>query len=402
MKKLSFKSKKKDKKFFLKKGHKTKVRMYNKFKRLEEQEEDEEEIEKKKKKELKDKKKKKEKKGSKKTADKGDGEGDNGSSSSDSDYHPKSSVNKRNREKRQKRRSGANASSDSDEGDDTAKGKVPQRREPVPSIVVVDKSNDSDVSKANASTSSSSSSNDVTDKKAKKKSDEKKKSGNDDDDNEDEKDSVISVNELEDFDVDDSRKKKKKKKGGKFWKSSDDVSSTEEGGKKKKKKKWPGSKLAEKLGFKKESEPDRPLTFGEKVDKFFTLSGETRFIGFGISFGLGLISIMASFIFLEDIVEEPSPFCILYSVGFLFLIASTFFLLGPCRQIRHLMKPCRFVCATVFFITLILTLVMAIAIEDTTLTIVSLVIQFIAFGLYVISLCPCIQKCCSGMCTLIV
>lgn len=346
--------------------------MYNKFKKLEDQE-DQEELVKKQKKETKDKKKKK--KPSKE--EKSDDEEENLD-----DYQPKSSVNKRKREKRQKRRAEMNLSSDSE--DDDSKGKAPKKKEPVPNIIVVGEPEPSKDIKIE----------DTKDKDSKKKNSEKdtKKDTNEDIEDEEEKDSVISINDLDDFDVDDSRKKSKKRKGD------DDVN--DDG--KKKKKKSRRSKLAEKLGFKKEEEPDRPLTFGEKVDKFFTLSGETRFIGFGILFGFGLIGILASFIFLEEIIDEPAPFCILYCIGFLFLIASTFFLLGPCRQIKHLMKPCRFICAAVFLITLILTLVMAIAVEEPTLTIVSLVIQFVAFGLYLISLCPCIQKCCSGMCSLLV
>lgn len=347
--------------------------MYNKFKKLEDQE-DEEELVKKQKKETKDKKKKK--KPSK--AEKSDDEEENLD-----DYQPKSSVNKRKREKRQKRRAEMNASSDSD--NDDSKGKAPKKKEPIPDIIVVGAPDPSKDEKAEA----------VKEKDSNKKDSakESKKDNDEDIEDEEEKDSVISINDLDDFDVDDSRKKSKKRK------NEDDDGS---GDGKKKKKKSRRSKLAEKLGFKKEEEPDRPLTFGEKVDKFFTLSGETRFIGFGILFGFGLIGILASFIFLEEIIDEPAPFCILYCLGFLFLIASTFFLLGPCRQIRHLMKPCRFICAAVFLITLILTLVMAIAVEEPTLTIVSLVIQFVAFGLYLISLCPCIQKCCSGMCSLLV
>lgn len=338
--------------------------MYNKFKKLEDQE-DEEEIEKKKKKEIKDKKKKKKPSKDEKSDDE-DEDAD--------DYRPKSSVNKRKREKRQKRRSETNANSDSD--NDDAKGKLPPKREKIPDIVIV---SEPEPPKEEASST----------KKDSEKKDAKARNAASDED--EEQDSVISVNDLEDFEIDSSRKKSKKKR-----KDEDDASGT------KKKKNSRRSKLAEKLGFKKEEEPDRPLTFGEKVDKFFTLSGETRFIGFGILFGLGLIGILASFIFLEDIIDEPAPFCILYCIGFLFLVASTFFLLGPCRQIRHLMKPCRFVCAAVFVITLILTLVMAFAVEEPTLTLISLVIQFVAFGLYLISLCPCIQKCCSGMCSLLV
>eukprot|EP00029_Vermamoeba_vermiformis_P012088 TRINITY_DN689_c0_g1_i1.p1 TRINITY_DN689_c0_g1~~TRINITY_DN689_c0_g1_i1.p1 ORF type:complete len:166 (-),score=28.99 TRINITY_DN689_c0_g1_i1:89-586(-) len=128
-----------------------------------------------------------------------------------------------------------------------------------------------------------------------------------------------------------------------------------------------------------------------------SLSYKQRITGTVVCAVLAFLLIMVSTFF----IAVPILFAILYSFGNLALILSTSFLVGPLKQLKTMFQASRVISTLLFFIALGLTLFSAIYLGAMLLTILMVIIQFLAFAWYVMSYIPFAQRmicgCVKGM-----
>lgn len=128
-------------------------------------------------------------------------------------------------------------------------------------------------------------------------------------------------------------------------------------------------------------------SFWQSLDESTTLSKTQRFYGFGICIGIGLIFYILAFVFWVI----PPTFAVLYTMGSLLLFGSTFFLMGPWRQLKSLMKSHRILATSVYLLSLVVTLWAAFALEGlgkVLIIIILLILQVFALGWYVLTYIP--------------
>ena len=85
---------------------------------------------------------------------------------------------------------------------------------------------------------------------------------------------------------------------------------------------------------------------------------------------------------------KPAPFAILYTLGNLVALSSTFFLWGPRSQLKNMFKPIRAGASIVYLIMLLVTLVIAFTIANGILVLICVAIQFCAMVWYAASYIP--------------
>ncbi|XP_066970049.1 vesicle transport protein SFT2A isoform X1 [Macrobrachium rosenbergii] len=129
---------------------------------------------------------------------------------------------------------------------------------------------------------------------------------------------------------------------------------------------------------------DTPLL---RVVDSSTLSWSTRVKGFAICFGLGfLFSILGSALFFLP--KGVILFGIFYTLGNIMALSSTCFLMGPMNQLKKMFSKTRIVATIIMFTALILTLVAAFAVKKKALTLLLVIIQFLAMTWYSLSYIP--------------
>eukprot|EP01098_Paradermamoeba_levis_P009555 TRINITY_DN3998_c0_g1_i1.p1 TRINITY_DN3998_c0_g1~~TRINITY_DN3998_c0_g1_i1.p1 ORF type:complete len:173 (-),score=42.86 TRINITY_DN3998_c0_g1_i1:15-533(-) len=141
--------------------------------------------------------------------------------------------------------------------------------------------------------------------------------------------------------------------------------------------------------------------WGLSDDNCFSLSWKERMIGFAVCAGLAVLLGFLSFFLLAFLIAIKL-FALTYSLANLCLLTSTFFLVGPMRQLKSMFSDTsRGISAVVFFIALILTFVAAAVIDSLILAIFMVIIQFCAFTWYSLSYIPFAQtavlNCCKGL-----
>lgn len=132
-----------------------------------------------------------------------------------------------------------------------------------------------------------------------------------------------------------------------------------------------------------------------------SLTYKQRIVGFLVCAGFGLFCILLSFWLLFAI----TFFVLVYTVGNCLLLASTFFLVGPVKQLKMMFTPSRCISSVIFLAALALTLFVAIYSGNVILCIVLVVIQFCALLWYGLSYIPFAQSavasCVRGMINII-
>ncbi|GAM19632.1 hypothetical protein SAMD00019534_028070 [Acytostelium subglobosum LB1] len=132
----------------------------------------------------------------------------------------------------------------------------------------------------------------------------------------------------------------------------------------------------------------------DQINNQCSLSYTNRLIGFGISAGCGLLFSFLAFMFLLS----PSTFAFLYTIGNICMLASTFFIVGPAKQLKNMAQPTRLICALVFVLSMILTLVAVFQGWSFILIIFLIIFQICALLYYVFSYIPYGRECLQGIC----
>ena len=99
---------------------------------------------------------------------------------------------------------------------------------------------------------------------------------------------------------------------------------------------------------------------------------------------------------------NPSTFAILYTFGNLMAIISSFFLSGPCNQIKNMVKPVRIIATCVYLTMMGLTLFVAFKGYSAGIVFLCAFIQFLAMIWYIITYIPygqtLLKNCLCGSC----
>ena len=98
-------------------------------------------------------------------------------------------------------------------------------------------------------------------------------------------------------------------------------------------------------------------------------------IGFATCLGTGLLFGALSTLFL---ITTPRKFAALSALSSLLSTSATFFLVGPAKQLRAMCAPVRAAAAAAYVGALAFTLVSALYLRSTLLTLVAVAIQFCA------------------------
>jgi hypothetical protein len=153
------------------------------------------------------------------------------------------------------------------------------------------------------------------------------------------------------------------------------------------------------------SEP-KPKSLAEQFEFEFQnavrLSYTTRIYGFGICVGLGCLISLFSFLKFSSVLQgDAKPFVIIYSVGNIIAVMSTFFLWGPCAQLKSIFKMDRLIGTIVYFSSIALTITMAVHYPKLGLLLLCIAVQFCALVWYTAASIPggraMLTGCCKGL-----
>jgi hypothetical protein len=110
-----------------------------------------------------------------------------------------------------------------------------------------------------------------------------------------------------------------------------------------------------------------------------------------------LLSMIVSLIFIFNDFDVV-VYAILYSLGQIISIAGTCFLSTPSGHCKAMQKKHRIIPSIVFFLSIILTVVIAAATQIKGLVLLFLILQVFAYYWYTISFIPFGQKIIKGLC----
>ncbi|XP_014677572.1 PREDICTED: vesicle transport protein SFT2A-like isoform X2 [Priapulus caudatus] len=93
-------------------------------------------------------------------------------------------------------------------------------------------------------------------------------------------------------------------------------------------------------------------------------------------------------------------FAVCYTIGNIIALSGTFFLMGPLSQLKKMFAMTRLIATIVMLVALVLTLMAALWWDNPGLTILFVIIQFVAMLWYSISYIPyardAVKKCAEG------
>lgn len=133
------------------------------------------------------------------------------------------------------------------------------------------------------------------------------------------------------------------------------------------------------------------------------LSWEERLMGFMGCFVIGCaLSISSMFSFQQLLLGHPTQFAIKLSLGNVLSISSAMFLAGPRTQAQKMSDPSRLGATLMYLGSIVFSLVAALILESSMLTIVAIVLQSATLFWYGLSFVPygrhLFQKCAGRLC----
>ncbi|KAK0414054.1 hypothetical protein QR680_007123 [Steinernema hermaphroditum] len=117
-----------------------------------------------------------------------------------------------------------------------------------------------------------------------------------------------------------------------------------------------------------------------------TLDFETRLWCFVGCLFLSVFSSFGSIVML--FVDKPIRFCIFITLGNIFAIGGTCFLVGPCKQLQKMFEPTRLTATLIYIIMTILTFVAGLEWHNLRLALLFVTGQCVAITWYSISYIP--------------
>jgi len=96
--------------------------------------------------------------------------------------------------------------------------------------------------------------------------------------------------------------------------------------------------------------------------------------------------------FIATIIVKPAPFAICFTLGNIAAIITTFFVVGPAKQIKSITEPHRLIATIIFVAALLFSLVSAIFIQLWFVTLLSVIVELGALAWYILSFIPGAQS----------
>lgn len=132
--------------------------------------------------------------------------------------------------------------------------------------------------------------------------------------------------------------------------------------------------------------PETQFFEGDSAFKSFGLSKTARLYGFIACMAIGFIlSLLGSIVL---ILGQLTLFAVLYVLGTVVSLFGTGFLIGFLRQLKLMFKPVRIVASVVFIASIALVLVGAFALNSGILSLIFVIIEFLAYTWYTLSYIP--------------
>ncbi|PHH59281.1 hypothetical protein CDD81_3498 [Ophiocordyceps australis] len=126
----------------------------------------------------------------------------------------------------------------------------------------------------------------------------------------------------------------------------------------------------------------------EEEEGWFVLSRWDRLLVFGACNLAALACFVICFTLFPVLSLRPRKFVILWSVGSLLFLASFAAVMGPSNYVRHLLSTPRIPFTVAYFGSIAMTLVFALKLQSTILTMLSAVVQLATLTWYLISYFP--------------
>jgi hypothetical protein len=127
---------------------------------------------------------------------------------------------------------------------------------------------------------------------------------------------------------------------------------------------------------------------------FPSLTVKERLIGFAICFGLGMLfQFMAMGSIVGVLIGRTNKFAFMYTLGNVVSVFATFFLVGPVRQFKNMIDVQRRKASLLFCGSIVMTLIALYVVHSKLLTVLFVVVQFIAYVWYVLSYVPYGREC---------
>ncbi|TDG95913.1 hypothetical protein EPR50_G00243860 [Perca flavescens] len=140
----------------------------------------------------------------------------------------------------------------------------------------------------------------------------------------------------------------------------------------------------------------------ERANQASTLAWGTRVKGFVACFVLGVVCSILGTCLLWIPRSGLAAFAVLYSVGNICALASTMFLIGPCRQLKTMCAKERALATVIMMVCLALTLCAAFWWKNNGLALIFCVLQFVAFTWYGLSYIPFARDAVIKLCSICV
>lgn len=117
-----------------------------------------------------------------------------------------------------------------------------------------------------------------------------------------------------------------------------------------------------------------------------SLSYQQRIMGFGICLALAFFVSVMSFVVLFQ--QDYVTFGVTNTIANIIALLSSLFLAGPVKQIKKMFEETRLIATIVYLLSMIATFVIALALKIAWLTIISVLIQYLAMTWYGLSYIP--------------
>jgi len=132
--------------------------------------------------------------------------------------------------------------------------------------------------------------------------------------------------------------------------------------------------------------PETQFFEGDSAFHALGLTRMQRLYGFGACYLTGLILSVLGTVML--IIGSHGSFATLYALGTVVSLIGTGFLIGFKTQMKLMFKPVRIIASIVFLAMIIMIFISAFVIRSSTLCIVFVVLEYIAFLWYTLSYIP--------------
>jgi len=132
--------------------------------------------------------------------------------------------------------------------------------------------------------------------------------------------------------------------------------------------------------------PETQFFEGDSAFSSLGLTRTQRLYGFAACYIAGMVLSVLGTVML--IIGGLGSFSVLYGLGTVVSLIGTGFLIGFRKQLKLMFKPVRIVATIVFLVMIIMIFISAFVIDSSTLCIVFVVLEYLAFLWYTLSYIP--------------